>query len=1645
MDSHTQIARRARSTQAGRHAGFGLLRLPIRARRCCRELLPLTALALLALASPGLLAAELAVPGAYPTITAALAAASEGDIIHVAPGTYSTRTGETFPLRLDKAITLLGALGPVLEGDGQHTVVLIESGGVTVRGFRITNGKGSEGINLMDGGGVCVFVGPSETRPVRIENCMVENNTCPSDETYDGCGGGIYCGGTYCTCFEIHIANCIIRNNTVHGDGGGVFCALLSNVQIKDTVIEQNRADDHGGGVFVDVFSRVSLANTRLVQNNCPGDPVKANWGGKGGGLACESFGVFGATNCLFAQNTAKYFGGGIFSRGGLFAGEGLCGEGPDWPQVSNSLISSNRTEGSGGGVYVASNGTLGMWATTNYWNEAAANGGGIYVAGVGSTGGDISLAGGCLLEGNECAVRGGGLYLGPGGYAVLADTRLLGNSSLSDGGALVLDAGAKADLTNCLLTYNNAARGYGGGLRLLSGAKATLDRCSVVGNFAPWGRSGLVLSTNATVSVTNSILWRNAGGSVQNDGGTVGIGFSLNEDGAIPAQNVIAGSPCYVGWGAKTSIHVDASFTGGGDGTAANPFRDLQVALDGYDFRLAAGSPCLGAASDRGNLGSDTGVGGTPGNTVAQLHLAAGTYDIRGRNIIFTRGLLGAGSASSFIRHAVFGYVEDTFVRDLSIGWETLFGGIATRADVLFENCRVFANTAGSATSPADAGGIYVAEGHCHLTGTEVSGNTSYGNGGGVYLSPGTRFTVEHSQILRNTANMAGGGCFASNLTTNAIAASTIGNNWSTSYGGGLRLGGSTTIEGSVVGTNTARAHGGGIYAAGSLEILNSTVRSNCVDAPSQHGGGIYVSPSGNVFIRSALISLNRVNDNTGGGGGIRCEGKTRIYDSQFVSNSANCAGGLSANYQDSPYCDNCVFSANNAYWNAGGAGVWGCSPYFINCIFTGNTAGMGGAVALNDDRAVFERCNFTSNRASTGGALWPCCSSAATFVQCGFTNNGATWGGTGYLNGSATCHFVGCTIVGSQATESGGALCLDESAKPRFKQVLLADNRAAKNGGAIACVKQPHPFFQDVIVSNCTAVLGGGIYADGGISEFLRCQFFNNTAASSIGSADGGGANFTQNAEGRFTHCTFANNLASDDGGAFACAGSSVVFLTNCFLLSNTAGNTGGGAYFTASSRGILQNCTVAGNRGRPEGGGGGIYQDDSRLITAPSSVVADGMIVFANSPDGIAHKGGTLVANYCCLQETRPGTGNLNVDPLLDPAAFFLLDGSPCIDTGNPSAALNDACLPPGKGTVRNDMGATGGPYNCGGAPQGEFEFASFGPSPFLVLRGNALMTNSVLRLTEAKAYQAGAAWYAFPVHVQSGFQTVFRFKTDRDGSDGFAFVIQDASLASLGGNGGSLGYDGIPNSMAIEFDTYGNSAYGDSNGNHISVQTRGVQPNSVHHQYSLNSSTNIPSISDNRPHTVKVAYVPGQLQVFLDDLQNARLTVAVDLNRLLYLTEGEAFVGFTAGTGAGYETHDILNWSFVSASVLDGDTDGDGMPDWWERAYFGSTTLADRQSDQDGDGLLDWQEFVAGTSPKDAASCLRIEEVQVGPDEIVLRWSSAPNRIYRIHRSETLPSVWTEAASVMGDGSLQTWTEQQSEGVRRFYRLSVEMGK
>ena len=84
----------------------------------------------------------------------------------------------------------------------------------------------------------------------------------------------------------------------------------------------------------------------------------------------------------------------------------------------------------------------------------------------------------------------------------------------------------------------------------------------------------------------------------------------------------------------------------------------------------------------------------------------------------------------------------------------------------------------------------------------------------------------------------------------------------------------------------------------------------------------------------------------------------------------------------------------------------------------------------------------------------------------------------------------------------------------------------------------------------------------------------------------------------------------------------------------------------------------------------------------------------------------------------------------------------------------------------------------------------------------------------------------------------------------------------------------------------------------------------------------------------------------------------------------------------------------------------DSDGDGLPDWWEQHYF-PYVGAQPGSDADGDGMSNLSEYKAGTSPLDPQSALKLV-VKPLESGLTLEWGSVQKRQYTLERSSVLSS-------------------------------------
>ena len=123
----------------------------------------------------------------------------------------------------------------------------------------------------------------------------------------------------------------------------------------------------------------------------------------------------------------------------------------------------------------------------------------------------------------------------------------------------------------------------------------------------------------------------------------------------------------------------------------------------------------------------------------------------------------------------------------------------------------------------------------------------------------------------------------------------------------------------------------------------------------------------------------------------------------------------------------------------------------------------------------------------------------------------------------------------------------------------------------------------------------------------------------------------------------------------------------------------------------------------------------------------------------------------------------------------------------------------------------------------------------------------------------------------------------------------------------------------------------------------------------------------------------------------------------------------------------------------------DTDGNGLPDWWELEYFGHLTGTDPNADPDHDGMSNLAEWIAGTNPTNAASSLRLTLVSAtNASGTVVSWSSVAGKNYWLERSTNLPTGFsTISTNIAATAPTNTFTDTAIlPGSTRFYRVGVQ---
>ena len=289
--------------------------------RLLKSLLPLFALAAPTL-HPLAVAATLCVNSSggypcYPTITSALEAAADGDVINVGSGTYAEA------VFVNKAVSLT-TQNAVIDATGLPRGIFINGmgvdgglAGVNVSGFTVRNAR-FEGILVVN------------ASAVTVSNNMVINNdqarsdgTCPGLNDFESvneasdCGEGIHLMGA---------DHAVVTNNTVQGNAGGILLSDDTGAT-HDNLVSFNSVSNNP---YASGITLASNAVALMVQTLKPLGKGLSDGAGTGTGPATMlgSYGVYHNTVYANRSNSnglanASGAGVGIFAT---FAGTSAYG-----------------------------------------------------------------------------------------------------------------------------------------------------------------------------------------------------------------------------------------------------------------------------------------------------------------------------------------------------------------------------------------------------------------------------------------------------------------------------------------------------------------------------------------------------------------------------------------------------------------------------------------------------------------------------------------------------------------------------------------------------------------------------------------------------------------------------------------------------------------------------------------------------------------------------------------------------------------------------------------------------------------------------------------------------------------------------------------------------------------------------------------------------------------------------------------------------------------------------------------------------------------------------------------------------------------------------------------------------------------------
>lgn len=419
----------------------------------------------------------------YKTITNAMAAASAGDQIRVAMGTYSADNPEypeTFPIVLKAGVTLIRNsedIFPVIDANGTAQILICEDapGTLTTRieGFKFTGGYLAS-IPEVAGGAL-----------------FLRNATLTVD-------------------------SCEFSENVSENAGGAIGLAPYSDLELLDCIFRNNSSSSFGGAIF--------LSQATLNAEACS---FECNQAPSSGGAIHNRYASMTVFNCQFTANSTNGVGGAIY-----------CGyaQVDDKVTIEHSLFNGNSAVEDGAGIYLTHINELTpliVYCTFNA-NSAQDSGGCLY-----SNEANFLMAFN-YLSANHAGFGGAGVYCDAATAACIC-CKFVQNDATTGAGSYIDNS--TVQWLNCLFDFNDADE-FGAGVYGI-GSDLTITNATFSRNHAADAAGAVALNTSNLI-MRNSILWNNSISEIHKFESTIDA-MNCDIMGGYPGSGNIDSDPLFV------------------------------------------------------------------------------------------------------------------------------------------------------------------------------------------------------------------------------------------------------------------------------------------------------------------------------------------------------------------------------------------------------------------------------------------------------------------------------------------------------------------------------------------------------------------------------------------------------------------------------------------------------------------------------------------------------------------------------------------------------------------------------------------------------------------------------------------------------------------------------------------------------------------------------------------------------------------------------------------------------------------------------------------------------------------------------------------------------------------------------------------